>query len=397
MDFAERVLKLMPEGAYFMLAKAQAMEASGRHVIHLELGQPDVTASENISQAGIDAIEEGFTRYTPSAGIPALRKVIAEDASRRRGIPIEPAQVVVGPGAKPALFFPTLALVRPGDEVIYPDPGFPTYAAMIDVAGGTPVPVPLREEEDFSFNLEAFDRLVNDHTRMVVLNSPSNPTGGVMPLAALEHIAEVARQRDLWVLSDEIYARLVYDQPASSIASLPGMAERTIICDGFSKTYAMTGWRLGYGIMPRLLAERVELLLTHSVGCTASFTQVAGIEAITGPQEHVEAVVAEYKRRRDALVAGLNDIPGVRCRMPQGAFYVFPNVTAFGCSSNWLAEYLLEETGVAVLPGTSFGKNGEGYLRLCFANSLENILEALERMKPALAAAALGTLKGGGK
>jgi aspartate/methionine/tyrosine aminotransferase len=397
MDFAERVVNLMPEGAYFMLAKAQAMEASGRPVIHLELGQPDVTASENISQAGIDAIQEGFTRYTPSAGIPALRKIIAEDAARRRGISIEPSQMVVGPGAKPALFFPTLALVRPGDEVIYPDPGFPTYAAMIDVAGGTPVPVPLREEEDFSFNLEAFDSLVNERTRMVVLNSPSNPTGGVMPMAALEHIAEVARQRDLWVLSDEIYARLVYDQPAPSIASLPGMAERTVICDGFSKTYAMTGWRLGYGIMPRPLAERVELLLTHSVGCTASFTQVAGMEAITGSQEHVEAVVAEYKRRRDALVAGLNAIPGVRCRMPQGAFYVFPNVTAFGRSSNWLAEYLLEETGVAVLPGTSFGKNGEGYLRLCFANSLENILEALERMKSALAAAALGSLKGGGK
>jgi aspartate/methionine/tyrosine aminotransferase len=397
MNFAERVLKLMPEGAYYMLAKAQAMEASGRHVIHLELGQPDMTAAENISQAGIDAIEEGFTRYTPSAGIPALRKVIAEDASRRRGIPIEPSQVVVGPGAKPALFFPTLALVRPGDEVIYPDPGFPTYAAMIEVAGGTPVPVPLQEEEDFSFDLDAFDRLVNDRTRMVVLNSPGNPTGGVMPMAALEHIAEVARQRDLWVLSDEIYARLVYDQPAPSIASLPGMAERTVICDGFSKTYAMTGWRLGYGIMPGPLAERVELLITHSVGCTASFTQVAGIEALTGPQEHVDAVVAEYKRRRDALVAGLNAIPGVRCRMPQGAFYVFPNVSAFGRSSNWLAEYLLEETGVAVLPGTSFGKNGEGYLRLCFANSLENILEALERMKPALAAAALGTLKGGGK
>jgi aspartate aminotransferase len=392
MDFAERVVKLMPEGAYYMLAKAQAMEATGRHVIHLELGQPDVTASENVSQAGIDAIQEGFTRYTPSAGIPALRRVIAEDASRRRGIPIESSQVVVGPGAKPALFFPTLALVRPGDEVIYPDPGFPTYAAMIEVAGGTPVPVPLREEEDFSFNLEAFDSLVNERTRMVVLNSPSNPTGGVMPIAALEHIAEVTRQHDLWVLSDEIYARLVYDQPAPSIASLPGMAERTVICDGFSKTYAMTGWRLGYGIMPRLLAERVELLITHSVGCTASFTQVAGIEAITGPQEHVDAVVAEYKRRRDALVAGLNAIPGVRCRMPQGAFYVFPNVSAFGRSSNWLAEYLLEETGVAVLPGTSFGKNGEGYLRLCFANSLENILEALERMK-----IALGALKGGGK
>lgn len=390
MEFAERVVKLAPEGAYFMLAKAQALEAAGRRVIHLEIGQPDVPTFENISQAGVDAIQEGYTRYTPSAGMPALRRAIAEDASRRRGISIEPAQVVVGPGAKPALFFPTLALVRPGDEVIYPDPGFPTYAAMIEVAGGTPVPVPLREEEDFSFDLDAFDQLVNDHTRMVILNSPSNPTGGVMPTAALEHIAEVARQRDLWVLSDEIYARLVYGPPAPSIATLPGMAERTIICDGFSKTYAMTGWRLGYGIMPRPLAERVELLLTHSVGCTASFTQVAGIEAINGPQEQVEAVVAEYRRRRDALVAGLNAIPGVHCRLPQGAFYVFPNVSAFGRSSDWLAEYLLEEAGVALLPGTSFGKNGEGYLRLCFANTLENILEALERMK-----VALGALKGG--
>jgi aspartate/methionine/tyrosine aminotransferase len=266
--------------------------------IHLEL-----PAGCNSAEAfpGWDRCHQGLRATRPAC--PAARRY-AEDASRRRGIPIEPSQVVVGPGAKPALFFPTLALVRPGDEVIYPDPGFPTYAAMIDVAGGTPVPVPLREEEDFSFNLEAFDSLVNDRTRMVVLNSPSNPTGGVMPMAALEHIAEVARQRDLWVLSDEIYARLVYDQPAPSIASLPGMAERTVICDGFSKTYAMTGWRLGYGIMPSLLAERVELLLTHSVGCTASFTQVAGIEAITGPQEHVQAVVAEYKRRRDALVAG---------------------------------------------------------------------------------------------
>jgi aspartate aminotransferase len=391
MDFADRVTTLKPEGAYYMLAKAQALEAAGRQVIHLEIGQPDVPTFENISEAGVDAIQEGYTRYTASAGMPALRRAISEDSSRRRGIPVEPAQVVVGPGAKPALFFPTLALVRPGDEVIYPDPGFPTYAAMIEVAGGTPVPVPLREEEDFSFDLEAFDRLVNERTCMVVLNSPSNPTGGVMPLAALEHIAEVARRRDLWVLSDEIYARLIYEQPAPTIAALPGMAERTIICDGFSKTYAMTGWRLGYGIMPGPLAERVELLITHSVGCTASFTQVAGIEAINGPQEQVEAVVAEYRRRRDALVAGLNAIPGVRCRLPQGAFYVFPNVSAFGRKSDWLAEYLLEEAGVALLPGTSFGKNGEGYLRLCFANSLENILEALARMK-----AALGALQGGG-
>ncbi len=384
MEFAERVVKLAPEGAYYMLGRAQALEATGREIIHLEIGQPDVPTFANITRAGVKAIQDGYTRYTPSAGIPALRKAIAEDAGRRRGMAFEAQQVVIGPGAKPALFFPTLALVRPGDEVIYPDPGFPTYAAMIEVAGGTPVAVPLREEEDFSFDLEVFDRLVNERTRMIILNSPSNPTGGVMPLAALEHIAEVARQRNIWVLSDEIYARLVYEAPAPSIAALPGMAERTIICDGFSKTYAMTGWRLGYGIMPAPLAERVELLLTHSVGCTASFTQVAGIEAVNGPQDMVDTVVAEYRRRRDALVAGLNEIPGVRCRLPQGAFYVFPNASSFGRTSNWLAEYLLEEAGVALLPGTSFGKYGEGYLRLCFANSLENILAALEQMKEAL-------------
>jgi len=282
------------------------------------------------------------------------------------------------------LFFPTLAVVGPGDEVIYPDPGFPTYKAMIEVAGGVPVAVPLSEEDDFSFNLPSFDRLINDNTRMIVLNSPSNPTGGVMPQAALEHIARVAIERDIWVLSDEIYTRLVFDAPAPSIAALPGMAERTIICDGFSKTYAMTGWRLGYGIMPEALAERVGLLLTHSIGCTASFTQVAGLEAINGPQEQVEAVVAEYKIRRDTLVDGLNAIPGVSCRMPQGAFYAFPNITSFERSSDWLAEFLLEEAGVALLSGTSFGQNGEGYLRLCFANSLENIKLALERLSTAL-------------
>ncbi len=384
MEFSERVRQLEPEGAYFMLAKAQALEAAGREIIHLEIGQPDVPTFENIAQAGMDAIQEGYTRYTPSAGIPVLRNAIAADAGARRGVRFTPEQVVVGPGAKPALFFPTLALVQPGDEVIYPDPGFPTYQAMIQVAGGVPRPVPLREQQDFSFDLEAFDRLVSERTRLVILNSPSNPTGGVMPPSALEHIAHVAVERDLWVLSDEIYSRLTYDTPAPSIVALPGMTERTILCDGFSKTYAMTGWRLGYGIMPTPLAGRVELLLTHSVGCTASFTQVAGLEALKGPQKAVEAVVAEYRRRRDALVSGLNEIPGVRCRMPQGAFYVFPNVSAFGKPSAWLAEYLLEQAGVALLPGTSFGPYGEGYLRLCFANSMENIQRALTRMAEAL-------------
>lgn len=386
MHFAERVTHLAPEGAYHMLARAQALEAAGRHIIHLEIGQPDVPTFANVRQAGIRAIEDGFTRYTATAGIRPLREAIAEDVSARRGIAVRPAQVVVGPGAKPALFFPTLALVRPGDEVIYPDPGFPTYAAMIRVAGGVPVPVPLLEEADFSFDLDAFDRLVGDRTRLIILNSPSNPTGGVMPLSALEHIAAVARQRDLWVLSDEIYMRLVFDGSAApTIAALPGMAERTIICDGFSKTYAMTGWRLGYGIMPEPLAERVELLLTHSIGCTASFTQVAGVEALRGPQEQVAAVVAEYQRRRDVLVAGLNALPGWRCRTPQGAFYAFPNVSAYGKTAAWWADYLLDEAGVAVLPGTAFGGCGEGYLRLIFANSMANIELALERIAAAVA------------
>jgi len=383
MPFAERVAHLAPEGAYFMLARAQALEAAGKHIVHLEIGQPDVPTYTHIAEAGIRAIRNGNTRYTPSAGTPALRRAIAEQASAQRALEFKPEQVVVGPGAKPALFFPTLALVRSGDEVIYPDPGFPTYAAMIGVAGGTAVPVPLREEADFSFDLDAFDAALSPRTRMIILNSPGNPTGGVMPRAALEHIAQAAIDRDIWVLSDEIYSRLVFDGiPAPTIAALPGMAERTIICDGFSKTYAMTGWRLGYGIMPPSLAERVELLLTHSVGCTASFTQVAGIEALTGPQDRVAEVVAEYQRRRDVIVTGLNAIPGVRCRKPQGAFYVFPNVSGFGKSSDWLADYLLQ-AGVAVLPGTSFGSYGEGYLRLVFANSLDNIELALDRMAEA--------------
>jgi aspartate/methionine/tyrosine aminotransferase len=301
--------------------------------------------------------------------------------------------VVVGAGTKPALFFPTLALVRPGDEVIYPDPGFPTYRDMIGVAGGVPVPVPLREETGFAFDLDVFDAVLSPRTRMIVLNSPSNPTGGVLSLPVLEHIARTAMARDLWVLSDEIYSRLTFDGiTAPSISTLPGMAERTVISDGFSKTYSMTGWRLGYGIMPEALAERVELLITHSTGCAAAFTQYAGIAALTGPQDRVAEVLAEYQRRRDLLVARLNAMPGLRCQTPQGAFYTFPNVTAFGRTSAWITEYLLNEAGVATLPGTAFGANGEGYIRFCFANSLENIGRALDRVASALAK--LQVLKG---
>ncbi len=382
---ARRVANLKPEGAYLVLAHAQALEAQGRDVIHLEIGEPDFPTDPRISRAGIEAIQEGRTRYNPTAGIPQLREAIAEDAGRRRGIHITPEQVVVGPGAKPHLVFPTLALVQPGDEVIYPDPGFPTYEAMIETAGGVPVPVPLVEENDFSFDLDALDRLVNSRTRLVVLNSPSNPTGGVMPKSDLEHIARAARRHDFWVLSDEIYSRIVYDgQRAPSIASLPGMLERTILVDGFSKTYSMTGWRLGFGIMPEPLAEKVSLLLVHAAGCTAHFTQYAGLEALTGPQEAVERMVEEYQERRDTLVAGLGAIRGVTCKTPQGAFYAFPNVKAFGRTSDELARLLLDEAGVATLPGTAFGAFGQGYLRLCYANSLENIQRALERMRGVL-------------
>jgi aspartate aminotransferase len=383
--FATRVEHLEPEGAYHMMARAQSLEAQGRDIIHMEIGQPDFATFENVAEAGIAAIRSGRTRYTPSAGIGSLREAIAQYTSGRIGVDVRPSQVVVGPGAKPALFFPTLALVEPGDDVLYPDPGFPTYAAMIGVVGGAPVPVPLSEAAGFSFDLAAFDELVSERTRLIILNSPSNPTGGVMPLSALEHVAEAALRYDAWVLSDEIYTRLVYqDEEVPSIATLQGMAERTIICDGFSKTYAMTGWRLGYGVMPEALADRVALLMTHSVGCTADFVQHAGLEALLGPQEQVEVVVAEYRRRRDVLVDGLNDIDGVSCLSPQGAFYVFPNVTSYGRSSDWLADYLLSEAGVAVLPGTSFGRYGEGYLRLCFATSVENIEKAVMRIRAGL-------------
>jgi aspartate/methionine/tyrosine aminotransferase len=293
--------------------------------------------------------------------------------------------VVVSPGAKPNLFFPTLAVVEEGDEVIYPDPGFPSYKAMIQVAGGIPVPVPLLEENGFSFDLDAFDRLISDRTRLIILNSPGNPTGGILPLEDLEHIAAAAQEYDCWVLSDEIYTRIIFDgQEADTIAGLPGMGERTIIMDGFSKTYAMTGWRLGYGIMPVDLARKVGLLLTHSVGSTAQFTQIAGIEALQGDQQQVDEVVRIYQKRRDAIVSGLNSLPGISCQNPQGAFYVFPNIKTLGLSSQEAADLFLDKAGVATLPGSAFGKYGEGYLRLCYANSLENIQLALEKMREVL-------------
>ncbi|RPI99601.1 MAG: aminotransferase class I/II-fold pyridoxal phosphate-dependent enzyme, partial [Chloroflexi bacterium] len=298
MIFAQRVSHLRAEGAYQVLARAQELERAGRDVIHLEIGEPDFETPPHISLAGIKAISEGRTKYNPPRGLVDLREIIAEDAGPRRGMTIRPQPVIIAPGAKPNLFFPTLALVEPGVEVIYPDPGFPTYEAMIELAGGTPVPVPLLEENDFSFDLDAFDRLVSDRTKLIVLNSPGNPTGSIIPLADLEHIAAAAQRHDCWVLSDEIYRRILFDGvDAPSIAALPGMAERTIIMDGFSKTYAMTGWRLGFGIMPEALADRVALLLTHSVGCTAHFTQYAGIEAIRSSQAGVDAMVAAYQRR----------------------------------------------------------------------------------------------------
>ncbi len=385
-QFAGRVGHLMEEGAYAVLAQAQALEAQGRDIIHLEIGQPDFQTFPNVSMAGIRAIANGQTRYNPPTGAPALRAAIAKDAGRRRGIAVKQEQVVIGPGAKPLLYFPIMALVEPGDEVIYPNPGFPSYSAIIQLAGGVPVPVPLMEENGFSFDLAAFDARVGPKTRLIILNSPSNPTGGIIPPGDLAHILRAAERYNCWVLSDEIYMRLVYgDEPAVSIAALPGARQRTIIVDGFSKTYAMTGWRLGFGIMPEPLAEKVGLLLTHSVGCTATFTQIAGIEALTGPQEQVEAVRSEYRRRRDLIVAGLNTIPGVTCQTPQGAFYVFPNVKSLDLSSDRLSKILLNQAGVAVLPGTAFGEYGEGYLRLCYSNSTEQIQRALDRMAKTLA------------
>jgi aspartate aminotransferase len=378
---AERMGRLGTESAFEVLARARALEAQGRSIIHLEIGEPDFDTPPHIVEAAIEALRGGDTHYTPAAGLPELRAAIAEEVSRTRGIPVEPDRVVVTPGGKPIMFFTILALAEEGAEVVYPDPGFPIYESVIRFAGATPVPLPLREELGFAFDPDELRRLVTKRTRLVIVNSPHNPTGAVIGREVLEELAHLAQEYGFIVLSDEIYRRIVYDVEAPSIASLPGMAERTVILDGFSKTYAMTGWRLGYGVAPRWLAEHLVRLAVNCHSCVPGFTQRAGLAALRGPQDAVDRMVAEFRRRRDAVVAGLNSLPGVRCAVPAGAFYVFPNVTETGRSASELARELLEQAGVAVLAGTAFGRYGEGYLRLSFANSLENLLEAIERMR----------------
>ncbi len=378
---AERMSRLGTESAFEVLARARALEAQGRSIIHLEIGEPDFDTPLHIVEAAIEALRGGDTHYTPAAGLPELRAAIAEEVSRTRGIPVEPEQVVVTPGGKPIMFFTILALAEEGAEVIYPDPGFPIYESVIRFAGARPVPLPLREELGFAFDPDELRRLVTTRTRLVIVNSPHNPTGAVIGREVLEELARLAQEYGFVVLSDEIYRRIVYDVEAPSIASLPGMAERTVILDGFSKTYAMTGWRLGYGVAPRWLAEHLVRLAVNCHSCVPGFTQRAGLAALRGPQDAVDRMVAEFRRRRDAVVAGLNSLPGVRCAVPAGAFYVFPNVTGTGRSASELARELLEQAGVAVLAGTAFGRYGEGYLRLSFANSLENLLEAIDRMR----------------
>ncbi len=382
---AERMQRLGTESAFEVLARARALERQGRDIIHLEIGEPDFDTPGHIVAAAKKALDEGYTHYGPTPGLPELREAIAREVAETRGIPVQPEQVVVTPGAKPILYFAILALVGPGDEVILPDPGFPIYASVVRFAGGTPVPIPLLERADFGFDLDELERRAGPRTKLLILNSPQNPTGGVLSRADLERVAAVARRHRIPVLTDEVYRRFSYDGPPHSIASLPGMADLTIILDGFSKAYAMTGWRLGYGVMPPPLVEHVTRLMVNSHSCTASFTQMAGVAALQGDQRDSYAMVEAFKRRRDLVVAGLNGIPGVSCRMPAGAFYAFPNVRAFGRPAQAVADHLLEDAGVAVLAGTAFGEYGEGYLRLSYAASETRLSQALERMAASLA------------
>jgi aspartate aminotransferase len=385
MKFARRMERLGTETAFEVLVRAQALEAQGRDIIHLEIGEPDFATPQHITEAACAALHAGYTHYTPAAGMPELREAIARDATQRRGVAFAPEDVVVTPGGKPIMFFAMLALVEAGDEVIYPNPGFPIYESMIQFVGGQPVPIPLVESRGFALDIERLCAAIGPRTRMVILNSPHNPTGGILTRSDLEAIAAAVRTYpEVIVLSDEIYCRMIYEGEHVSIASLPAMRERTIVLDGFSKIYAMTGWRLGYGLFPPGLAPAIARLMTNSNSCTAAFTQMAGVAALTGPQQPSEEMVAEFRRRRDVIVRGLNEIPGVTCQQPQGAFYVFPNITGTGLSSRELADLLLNEAGVATLAGTSFGANVDGYIRLSYANSIANIEKALERMKAAI-------------
>ncbi len=377
MDFAERMGRLGTETAFEVLARARALEATGKQVVHLEIGEPDFDTPKFIRKAAADALEEGWTHYGPSAGLPEFRKTIADVFGAERKIPCDADHVVVTPGGKPIMFFVMLALLEEGDEVLYPNPGFPIYESVANFVNARPVPLHLKESNEFDLDLKELESKITSRTKLLVLNSPHNPTGAVLKPETVEGIAALARKHSFWILSDEIYARLQYEGRHLSIASLPGMADRTVVLDGFSKTYAMTGWRLGFGIMPKPLAVHVTRLMTNCNSCTASFVQRAGMAALTGPQGEMHAMVSEFKVRRDTIVHGLNQIPGIRCVMPKGAFYAFPNITGTGMKSKELATALLEEAGVAGLTGTSFGTFGEGYLRFSYANSLENIHTAL--------------------
>jgi aspartate/methionine/tyrosine aminotransferase len=384
MDFAERMNRLGTESAFEVLAKAKSLEAQGRDIVHLEIGQPDFITPMNICEAAFKAMKDGHTGYGPSAGLLEFREVIAEHISETRGVDILPDEVTVTPGAKPIIFFTILALINEGDEVIYPEPGFPVYESVIDFIGGKAVALPLRESVDFRFRIDELVAAISNRTKLLIINSPQNPTGGILESEDLNAIAELAIKHDFYVLTDEVYSRLQYEGTHDSVINRPGMKERTIMIEGHSKTYAMTGWRLGYGIAPKETADKITQLTINSNSCTATFTQIAGIEALQGPQDFVSEMRAEFKVRRDTIVDGLNAIEGVSCRKPLGAFYVFPNVTQLPISCEALADYLMDEAGVALLPGTSFGKLGDGYLRLSYANSLENIREALFRMDAAI-------------
>ena len=378
---AQRMSRLGTETAFEVLVKARALEAKGRDIVHLEIGEPDFDTPANIVESAVNALHKGYTHYGPSTGLPPLREAIAEDISKTRGIKVTPEEVVVVPGGKPIIFFTILALCDEGDEVIYPNPGFPIYESMINFVGAKAVPIKLREELDFRLDVNELKRLITDRTKLIIINSPQNPTGGVLGKQDIQEIADAIGNRDIMVLSDEIYSRLLFEGKHHSIASIEDMRERTIILDGFSKTWAMTGWRMGYGVMRPDLAQHIARLMTNSNSCTASFTQIAGVEAIRGDQTSVEKMNQEFMRRRDYFAERVNKIKGFSCKVPRGAFYMFPNITKTGWPSKKLADALLEEAGVAALSGTAFGAFGEGYLRFSIANSMENIKKALDRVE----------------